>query len=181
VGLNKRQRDTFYPIVMNKQSGKSNGEYCAKCGHTPESLLVWGSDPLLVIDHMDNNNKNNKLENLQLLCRGCNRRKNPHRPKSYERASTPEFDKNQRKERLYRKWIFGKIMSERHISKDDAINSGSEHCEISQITARRYLQKMVSKEGLYSLGYHNDGESHIYEKGDEPYYDDPAMKDPPEL
>jgi|TARA_R110002033_G_scaffold5712_7_gene24066 hypothetical protein len=178
VGLNKRQRDNFYPIVMEQQKG----EYCSRCGHTPESLLVWGFDALLIIDHKDNNSRNNKLENLQLLCRGCNRRKNPHRPKSYERAETPEFATSKVKERLYRNWIKGKIMTEpHHISVEDAINSGAEYCEISQITVRRYLQKLTSKEGLYTLGYHNDGESHVYEKGTEPYYDDPAMQVPPEL
>ena len=143
------------------------------CGHTAKSLKNWGFDTMLVIDHIDNNSCNNRLDNLQLLCRGCNRRKNPHRKtiKIYERAMTPEMEKNFTGERNYRNWMIGMLQTHRHISKDDAINSGAEVTKLSQETVKRYLKKMTSKAGNYALGYHSNGEVHVYEKGDEPVYD----------
>ena len=84
---------------------------------------------------------------------------------------TPEMEKNFTGERNYRNWMIGMLQTHRHISKDDAINSGAEVTKLSQETVKRYLKKMTSKAGNYALGYHSNGEVHEYEKGDEPVYD----------
>ena len=44
---------------------KRDGERCKNCSCTSKERQ-------LVVDHIDNNNNNNKLDNLQLLCRRCN-------------------------------------------------------------------------------------------------------------
>ena len=68
LGLNKRQRDFLYPQIVKKQGG----EYCKGCGKSIDKI----QENLLMIDHIDNNNSNNILDNLQLLCRACNIIKN---------------------------------------------------------------------------------------------------------
>ena len=50
-----------------------DSECCKFCGRSPPEVK-------LVIDHKDNDNQNNYLDNLQLACRSCNYKKNPRRP-----------------------------------------------------------------------------------------------------
>ncbi len=66
--MNGIMRKKLYRIIAER-----DGEYCKCCGKLP-------SEGQLVIDHRDNNEKNNDLANLQLLCRSCNYLKNPRRP-----------------------------------------------------------------------------------------------------
>ncbi len=66
--MNGITRKKLYPIIVSR-----DGEYCKCCG-------VLSTEQQLVIDHKDNDNSNNGLLNLQLLCRTCNYLKNPRQP-----------------------------------------------------------------------------------------------------
>ena len=48
---------------------KYKKDYCEKCGFIPEHQVQ------LDVDHIDGNNKNNELSNLQTLCANCHRLK----------------------------------------------------------------------------------------------------------
>jgi len=65
--MNKKTHDKLYDIIA-----KRDGECCHFCEKKPP-------EHQLVIDHKDNDNSNNELYNLQLLCRACNYKKNPRR------------------------------------------------------------------------------------------------------
>ena len=52
-----------YPYRLSKKN------YCERCNFIPENPCQ------LDVDHIDGNNKNNALENLQTLCANCHRLK----------------------------------------------------------------------------------------------------------
>lgn len=119
----------------------------------------------LVIDHIDNNNRNNLLENLQLLCRPCNYGKNPRvseRESSdlsggNKQTGSSSISINQEKEQKFRDNVYEMIIcNDQLVSKKTIINSISEEVDISPVTAGRYFDKMISDYGLlikYYGGY----------------------------
>jgi len=107
----------------------------------------------LVIDHRDNNNRNNDLSNLQILCRSCNYLKNPRRPvdlcvSEEETHDQTELEVNRQREPLFRRYVLHLINEQISIPQKDLIDSGSEHVSISPVTAKRYLDKMCSSTGI---------------------------------
>ena len=146
-GLNKKQRDKYYKIQADLY-----GEYCRNC-------KVTGTKKTLVLHHINNNSKDNRIENHQLLCRRCNYILNP-RQKPFdpvcvsvceERAAPPEMKENRRMEPLFRQWLLKKCMEMGSIRKDEAITAGAEHIGASTETTRRYVAKITSSEGNYFM------------------------------
>jgi len=140
--MNGPTRKKFYDFLSNH-----NGEYCRCCGNLP-------TEGQLVIDHRDNNNENNSQDNLQLLCRRCNYLKNPRRPvdmcvSEEESPDQSEMEVSRTKEPSFRKFVCHQISEEKSIPEQELINSGSEYSGISPVTAKRYLNKMCSKVGIY--------------------------------
>ena len=66
--MNGKTRKKLYKLIAFR-----DGEFCKQCEKLP-------SQGQLVVDHIDDNNSNNSLDNLQLLCRACNYKKNARRP-----------------------------------------------------------------------------------------------------
>lgn len=138
--MNSRTRLKKYEFVA-----KRDGEYCRGC-----SALV--SERQLIVDHIDNNNKNNKEENLQLLCRACNYLKNPRGPldlcvREVQTEDQSELEMNRLKEPAFRKFIFQRLFEQTRIPEKDLVNSACEVVEISPVTGKRYLDKMCSSTG----------------------------------
>ena len=124
-----------------------DGEYCKSC----EAL---SSERELVLDHKDNNNSNNALENLQLLCRKCNYLKNPRGPVDMcvsESASQipSELEVNRTKEPQFKSNIARYINEKEFWEEKDLINSCAEKLGLSPVTIKRYLDKVCSSEGIY--------------------------------
>lgn len=123
----------------------------------------YGSRDSLVIDHIDNNPGNNDLSNLQLLYRRHNYLKDPRgkhpvivldgRELSLPRPASAEYLKSVRSEPLFCHWLDKLLRSEDRILYDDAINGGAQIAGCSPVTARRYLDKLVSCAGPYQVVY----------------------------
>lgn len=140
--MNGRARAKAYAFLV-----KRDGEYCKKCG-------ISGKKRQLVIDHKDNDNSNNQSENWQLLCRTCNYRKNP-RPvdncvcENENATNVTELQVSRTKEPMFKRFSNHLINEYGSYPENDLINSGAEHVGISPVTAKRYLNKMCSLEGIY--------------------------------
>jgi len=130
----------FYKIIAGR-----DGEYCRGC-----QALPFEKD--LVVDHRDNNNANNNLENLQLLCKKCNYIKNPRPVDKCVSVCKPrktELSVNALKEPLFREYVNFRLNESPYVPEDDLIDSAAETLEISPMTANRYLRKMYSSAGEY--------------------------------
>jgi len=124
---------------------ESDDECCKFCGRSPPEVK-------LVIDHKDNNNMNNNLNNLQLVCRSCNYKKNPRRPLDMcvSKESGSRFDSisiNQKKEPKFREYVYDELKETGRALWNDLIDAGAEYVGVSIETTRKYLTKMVSKTG----------------------------------
>jgi len=142
VTMNGPTRKKLFQILVSR-----DGQFCKGCG-------ALASEKPLVIDHRDNNNRNNDLSNLQILCRSCNYQKNPRRPvdmcvSEEESPDQSELEVSRTKEPSFRKFVCHQISEEKSIPEQELINSGSEYSGISPVTAKRYLNKMCSKVGIY--------------------------------
>jgi len=139
--MNGYTRRKLYQIVA-----KRDGEFCKGCQSLP-------TEKQLILDHIDNNNKNSEVNNLQLLCRACNYRKDPRRPVDVcecesEAPDQTELEVNRTREPQFRKFASHKINENRTVPEKDLIYSGAEHVGISPVTAKRYLDKMCSSTGI---------------------------------
>jgi hypothetical protein len=98
------------------------------------------------------------LDNLQLLCRPCNYKKNPRISErdssdfSSENKQTgfSAISINQEKEQKFRDFVYEAIIfgERRNHSKKKIVDSGAEVVGISPITAKRYFEKLSSFAGL---------------------------------
>ena len=139
----------LYISVLAKQGG----EYCIMCGRRRLQLVEDGLSGELCIDHKDNKNTNNSLDNLQFLCHSCNTKKDhPTTEDPQQRVMTPEMALGKSYEKRFRKWVSGLIQSpENHglLQYDFVVHSGAERVGCSPETIKRYLKKLTSKAGAY--------------------------------
>ena len=150
--MNGRERGEWYPKVVEKQ----HGEFCNGCG---KSLLGKWNCTILYIDHIDNISNHTVIENLQLLCPSCNRIKNPKKGENLsDRPKTPEMKRGDIQELEYRDWVRKQIIKHNWVTDDDCIDAGAEYLTnfsngktISPVTTRRYLKKLSSTAGEYTI------------------------------
>ena len=134
-------RKRLYEILARRDV-----DFCKMCG-------VPASEKQLVIDHIDNNNSNNRLGNLQLLCRHCNYLKNPRQPvDSCVRSESVSVGINRTKEPEFRKYVYEEIVRGRTQKFKGFVLDGAERIGVSPVTTTRYLQKMVASTGALKLG-----------------------------
>ena len=161
--MNKKTHDKLYPIIA-----KRDGECCHFCGKKPP-------EHNLVIDHKDNDNRNNELYNLQLLCYACNYKKNPKRPLDQcvsvsKKTSEDSISINRQKEPQFRKFVSAEVKRKGQIFWDALVASGAEIVGISVETARKYLVKMTSEYGeLQIVQVVGSGEIVEYKRDDIEY------------
>lgn len=138
--MNGNTRKKKYALVARR-----DGDYCRGC-HT------LASEKDLILDHKDNNPKNNNDANLQILCRTCNYLKNPRRPldlceRGRETEDQSELEVNRLKEPAFRKFVYQQLNERSKIPEKDLINSSCEVIGLSPITGKRHLDKMCSSTG----------------------------------
>ncbi len=155
--MNSRMRNRLFPEISTRY-----GEVCKICG-------VRGNKQTLEIDHKNNDNSDNRMENLQLLCRRCNYLKDQRKKPvdnmcvnvcEDERPLPPEMVENRRMEPMFRRWFFYKVLAEGKITYEEALNAGAEYTGSSTETIKRYLRKMTSSEGKYEN--RNDANGYPY-------------------
>ena len=146
--MNSRKRKIAYPYLKNEF-----GAYCQMC-------QALESERELIIDHIDNNNRNNNPSNWQFLCYTCNYIKNPRLKERKEPLDVcvgvydslyreTEITINREKEPKFLEYVEFRVGEEKKVPQQDLINSGAEYCGCSPKTTRRYLDKLTSSEGKY--------------------------------
>jgi hypothetical protein len=142
--MNGPTRKKYYTMVA-----KRDGEYCRGC-------QVLSQEKPLVLDHINNNNRDNRPENFQLLCRHCNYMKNPRREpldmcvNEWESGDMPaELQINRTKEPQFKQYLASEILENGQVSQKEIVNSSAELLDLSPITIGRYLDKVCSKAGVY--------------------------------
>jgi len=141
--MNGRTRKKIYNYLIRR-----DGPYCKCCG-------ALASERPLVVDHKDNNNANNQEDNHQLMCRSCNYLKNPRRSErpvdkcvsEYENETVSELAVNREDEWQFRDYVYGRLEEQGEITEKDLLAAGAEVVGNSQVTCKRYLEKMCSSEG----------------------------------
>ena len=142
--MNGITRTKLYDIIAMRDN-----EYCRCCGKLPH-------EGQLVIDHKDNNNSNNDLNNLQLLCRRCNYLKNPRngpldkcvRENDTAPALT-ELETRRIKSPQFNKYLSQRVNETGIVEEKDLVNSAAKILDISSVTAKRWLDVETSSEGIY--------------------------------
>lgn len=116
------------------------------------------------IDHINNDNSDNRFENLQLLSHAANTLKNPRgvgrfnpRKKQgieqvgLDRRESPEFKRNRESEPKFREWLLKTVKEFGFVDMEEAVYSGAEFAGCSAETTKRYLKKCTSKAGMFWL------------------------------
>ena len=138
-------------------AAQQGGEYCVNCNRDAKDLGEAGECLTLCIDHVNNDQSDNRRVNLQLLCRACNTEKNhPALPPGAEHAKPPstEILLNRSYEGRFRRWCAGEFAKNDALlyAVDDLISDGAELTGASPDTIKKYIHKMRSpKFGMYDL------------------------------
>lgn len=163
-------------FIYNSLILRDGGERCQSCLKTPAELTKNNSlKPLrllhLDIDHINENKDDDRLENLQLLCRRCNVRKNRQAQKRHaysacvrerkegqpgtriirtilDYGNAPvEMQANNLYELPFRQYALEQIATSGGSRKKDIIAGGAEIVGCSPTTTKRYIVKLTSPAG----------------------------------
>ena len=140
--MNGIMRTKFYRFLVTR-----DGEYCRCCGALPYECQ-------LVVDHKDNNNSNNDPVNHQLLCRKCNYLKNPRRPvdECVSEKEIPDRPSELKTSLInkpkFKQFVYHELNERLQVPEKELLDSTSEILDMSQVTAKRYMDGMCSNAGL---------------------------------
>ena len=138
--MSKSNREKYYPQIVQR-----DGEFCQGCTKLLNEIGI------LEIHHKDGDTSNNDLDNMVLLCHGCNHKIEKKDQAISQRDYTPEHKKNIEKEPMYERWLYGELMLNNwHIPLEDAIDDGAYTIKVSVETIKRYLRKLTSKSAPYT-------------------------------
>lgn len=168
--MNSRNRKKLIPLLIQK----CGGTYCFIGG---EELTLEDAR----IDHWNNNNTDNRMQNLVFLCVSMNAVKNPRGRVKRDEVLSPvcgnvltpmrdtgrsivcsyEIKKNLQAETDFRHWLFWKIRREGKVIYEVALDTGAAFARCSQETVRRYLKKETSEIRLYQVTRDPESEEKI--------------------
>jgi len=156
--MNKRVHDMLYPTLQERQ-----GNFCMICKREYMSLFI---------DHIDNNNSNNDINNLQLLCRSCNTKKNhPRTTEPTVRNAPPEYTAGKKNYKKAKKYIYGLLYDPKEhgaLYLDDLIDDTANYVDCSQQQIKNYIKKMCSKRhGLVTTEERANGIYLVWKNDDE--------------
>jgi hypothetical protein len=150
-------RERWYDVLCREE-----GRWCKRCGRMPPEIY-------LEVDAINgkHDQKNCVRTNVQLLCKSCNRRKDPRgkaRRKGFDssvldqpKASTAEMHKNQTCRPVFLAWLAEEI--ERKGGWADVehiVQAGAHVSNLSSVTIRRYLGPLTAdiEEAPYIIPTH---------------------------
>jgi len=139
--MNKQTHDKLYPIIVER-----DGDICHSCGR------LHYLKPL-VLDHIDNDNSNNEPNNLQILCKSCNKKKDSLKKETLDMCVRKVYSKNdsltinREKEPRFRRYVYERLDFKGDVEVDEMVYGIAEEISISPETAKRYLRKMCSSSG----------------------------------
>ena len=171
ANLSKKERDYFYPQLVQR-----DGEKCASCNkQIPEVNILEV--------HEDVYERPLKLQNMRLICHGCNHKKE-FRMKNMIRTSSvsAEHKKAIAAYPLFMKWLEGEINKPEnnyHIPYDSAIDQAAfdvgmliTGVPLSPETTKRYLGPLCDHPtSPYVTRADNFGQMNIWLRGKEPTSD----------
>ena len=166
MGLNSTQKNKLILALIEKGVAWR----CNICKRAPEQLISDGRLPNLVLDHVDNDSSNNGLENLQILCHGCNTKKNHPRNKTVDPRMPPEYVVGKNLMRDARRYVHGLMLDPatpveaRLFSR--LLDDMAEELDCTQNSVRSYLAKMTSRHGLYEWHRTASGDRVLHFKPD---------------
>ena len=166
--MNKRTHDLVYPLLAQRL-----GESCMICRKDLFALKELGFKSELCIDHIDNNNGNNSLNNLQFLCKSCNTKKNWARD-NYIEPNLRSVPLEIAISRTMKKNVFNYVVGEmekpevnNRLLVVDLLDDLSSKYDNSQQANKNYLKAMCSKKhGLFTFEDMN-GDLYLVPKNDE--------------
>lgn len=166
--MNKRTRDLVYPLLKSRL-----GEQCMICRKDLFALKELGFAAELCIDHIDNNNGNNSLSNLQFLCKSCNTKKNWSRDNNIEpnlRNVPLEIHLHRTNSKKAFNYVIGEMEKpevNNRLLVTDLLDDLAGHFGNSQQANKNYLKAMCSKKhGLFTFEDMN-GDLYLVPKTDE--------------
>jgi len=147
---------------IKRELTKRDGQKCKICNNNNIPLKR------LLVEHIDNNYKNNNMDNLQLACQSCNIKKNPPYQKikdvdnvrvrecvSLEETPKPqsaEMARNMKSEPMFIGWLEKEMRHCNKMELEDVVCSGAQYSGVSIDTIRtRYLKKLTSRLGFYDV------------------------------
>ena len=131
--MNKKQRDYFFPLIIER-----NGhELCIRCGKE-------GTD----IHHVNGDDTDNRIDNLDLLCHSCNKLKRLQKKYLPVNSATYQISAAHKKaleaEPSFRRWLLGKMMvNNGHYPLDYVKREGAFVHKVSTVTIERYIDKLT--------------------------------------
>jgi len=165
ANMSKRIREKVYPLLVSRM-----GENCINCGSGLFELKELGKQEILLIDHIDNNNSNNTLKNLQLLCRACNTKKNWNRetPEPNTRNIPLELRLAIQNKKSVSKYIYGRLNAENFaLDYIELLDDLSAFIGNSQQANKNYIKTLCSRRhGMLTLEDRN-GVIFLVPKNDE--------------
>lgn len=141
--MNKKQRNYWLRYFSISQKN-----FCVGC----HKQVYLNQEPKAVVDHKDNDSSHNIAKNLQILCRSCNRIKNPSQKYIPKRILTQSEATNLRAENQWRDWVGSKVLffGQQGFDVEDAIYAGAELLNVSPETIeRRWMRKITSSAGKF--------------------------------
>jgi hypothetical protein len=151
-------------LVLRQIKEGYDGQTCEICKRQQDTHGRTG----LIIEHIDNDQKNNDPANLRLAHQSCNVIKDP--PHSKERRLSQDVvqesvcvkvnpapkvrsqdgfaaNKNRMAEPLLRRWVYAILKANRDSSKSPQwlVREGSAYVGANPVTVDRYLDKMLSE------------------------------------
>lgn len=165
--LNSRELKAIKDFLISR-----DGANCKICGKEPSKVK-------LIIDHIDNDFRNNIPENLQLTCQSCNIKKNPpYKLKGdvdnfslSQSLSLSDIEttcqnltsvplvtlenypiwKNIKSEPKFQSWLQREMTKKLTMDVKQVINDGANIAQCSSKTTASYLDKLVYETGPYCI------------------------------